>query len=40
MGPCQAMEGIIAVGLDILVIAAKCPSNQYLKTLRHLLALE
>lgn len=40
MGPCQAIEGIIAVGLDTLVIATKHPSNQYCKTLRCFLAPE
>lgn len=39
-GPHQAMEGIIAVGLDILVVATKHASNQYCKTLRHCLAPE
>lgn len=35
MGP---MEGVIAVWVDILVIATLHPSNQYCKTLRHSLA--
>lgn len=40
MGHCWAIEDIIAVGFDIVVIATKHPSNQYCKTLRHYLAAE